>query len=74
MSEKIQNPLFQKEIPEGLIEKFDVKEWKAKEPIALPEGFYWDTVDPENDEVMAEITDFLNHNYVESESKDFLIG
>lgn len=57
-----------------MIEKFDVKQWKAMERTPLPEGFYWDTVDPNNEEVMKEITEFLNNNYVESESKDFLIG
>lgn len=72
--EKIQHPLYQKVLPEGLLEKFDIKQWKAMDRTALPEGFYWDTVDPNNDEIIQEITDFLNNNYVESESKDFLIG
>ena len=71
--EKIVNPLKKIE-KEGMIEKINIKEYKDSKRTPLPDGFEWADVDPENEQHMAEITEFLNNNYVESETKDFMIG
>ena len=67
------NPLYKIE-KEGIIEKIDAKKYADSEPLPLPEGFEWADVDPENDQHMEEINEFLNNFYVESESKDFKLG
>ena len=72
-NEKIVNPLNKVE-KEGIIEKIVQKDYVETTPIALPDGFEWAEVDAANDEHMQEITDFLNHNYVESETNDFRLA
>jgi len=69
-TEPINNPL-KRVHKEGIIEKIDIKKYKASEPTPLPEGFEWDTLDPAKDEDFDELSEFLNYHYVESDMKDF---
>jgi hypothetical protein len=65
--ELIINPL-KKVIKEGIIKKIDIKKYQNTEPMPLPEGFEWAEIDPENEQHMNEVTEFLNDNYVEAET------
>lgn len=47
--ERVVNPL-QKVEKEGIIQKIDAKEYQNSKPSALPEGFAWADIDPENQE------------------------
>lgn len=71
--ELIINPL-KKVIKEGIIKKIDIKKYQNTEPMPLPEGFEWAEIDPENEQHMNEVTEFLNDNYVEAETQDFRLA
>ena len=55
---------------EGMIQQFSAKDIPT-EPLALPEGFYWETFDATDDAEALEICDFLQDHYVESSTGDF---
>jgi glycylpeptide N-tetradecanoyltransferase len=40
----------------------------------LPPGFEWANLDVENNEEMAELTDFINNHYVEGPECDFRLN
>lgn len=79
-AQQINNPL-SKVKTEGIMKHKDMETFKKAEPLTLPEGLYWDTIDPANEDHMNEFEVFMNEQYIESttgnfrlwQSKEFLI-
>jgi hypothetical protein len=69
-TERINHPL-KSTNKEGILEKIDAKTYKEMGRVPLPEGFEWDIIDPENEEAINELNDFLNLHYVTSSGGDF---
>ena len=58
---------------EGIIKEIDPSTVDA-EPLGIPNGFEWDTLDATDDVVMTELTDFINDHYVEAQGGDFRLA
>ena len=55
------------------MEKYDAEAWKQKPPPSLPEGFEWVTIDPTDEEQLAELMSFLNQHYAGSSRFRFYV-
>lgn len=65
-------PMKGKIYKEGQIQKFKQDD-TPKEPVDLPAGFHWSTLDLSNDADLQEFTTFINAHYIECESGDFRV-
>jgi glycylpeptide N-tetradecanoyltransferase len=61
-----------KVVKEGMMKPYP-KDKVPIEPVALPEGFEWETFDIMDDAVAIEITDFLNMHYVSDPDGHFIL-
>lgn len=59
--------------PEGPIETKTLDEVKT-EPLTLPKGYEWSTIDVTDDSQIAEVTTLLRENYVEDEDATFRLN
>lgn len=55
----------------GPIDPAKTVEEIRSEPYSLPTGFFWDTVDIDNDDILKEVYTLLNENYVEDDDNMF---
>jgi len=61
-------------VKEGVLKEIDPATLKDSEPIALPPGFEWINIDPDDDEKMEELSQFLNDQYVEEQGGTFRLA
>ncbi|XP_063878390.1 glycylpeptide N-tetradecanoyltransferase-like isoform X1 [Scylla paramamosain] len=58
------------DVNEAIEAEKDISEIK-QEPYNLPDGFFWDTLDLQNPEVLQDLYHLLNENYVEDDDNMF---
>ena len=51
----------------GKIEKFDMAKFKDSDPLPLPEGFEWITIDPTSSNHLTDLCEFLKNHYIGNE-------